>query len=149
MYVKLTSIFLCLLLSVQSPWSFVPDICVYEDLKIDALRGKVEYTPSNLGIEPVANALVELRRNDSKGHVVAKMFTDVNGAFDLGKAKPGKYVIYVEAPKKLTSIFFPVELNKPSRLNGATASLKVILGFGAAGCRGSYAEYGGLKNFPK
>ena len=129
----------------QSVMAATTDICVYDTLKVAVLRGRVVYAPSQVGIEPAANATLELRKDN--GRVVARVIADKDGVFDFGKVKDGKYVIHIEALKKISNIYFPVELNKPRRLKGDEPEIKVTLGFGYKGCRGSFAQYGEAKNF--
>jgi hypothetical protein len=147
MRIELRFSILALMLMSQSILSATPDICAYDTLKVAVLSGRIVYEPSQVGTEPAANATVELRKAGYNGRVVAKVVADKDGRFDFGKVKDGKYVIYVEAPKKISDIYFPVELNKPRKLSGSEPEIKVTLGFGYKGCRGSFAQYGEVKNF--
>ena len=131
----------------QSGQAATPDICVYETLKVATLRGKVVYGPSQAGTESAKGATVELRRAGYNGSVVKKVVADDDGGFDFGRVKDGEYVIYVEAPQKISSIYFPVELKNARELKEDEPKLQVTLGFGYKGCRGSFAQYGKLRNF--
>jgi hypothetical protein len=136
-----------LVLMAQSVQAVPPDICAYDTLKVAVLRGRVVYEFSQVGTEPAANAMVELRKDEYHGRVVAKVVADKDGRFDFGRVRDGRYVIHVEAPKKVSSIYFPVELNKSRKLKGDNPEINVTLGFGSKGCRGSFAQYGNVKNF--
>jgi len=126
----------------QSIWAAAPDICAYDTLKVAVLRGRVVYEPTQAGTEQAANAVVELRRGDYNGRVVAKVVADKDGRFDFGKVKDGKYLIFVEAPKKISHIYFPVLLKSARKQKGNEPEINVTLGFGYKGCRGSFAQYG-------
>jgi hypothetical protein len=145
MRVKLRLSVLALILLSQSVQAAAPDICAYDNLKVAVLRGRVAYEPSQVGTEAAANAIVELRRAGYNGRVIARVVADKDGRFDFGKVKDGKYVIYVEAPKKISSIYFPIELNKPRQPEGDESEIKGTLGSGYKGCRGSFAQYGEVK----
>ncbi len=100
-----------------------------------------------MGTEPAANAIVELRKGEYNGRVVARVVADKDGRFDFGKVKNGKYVIYVEAPKNISHIYFPILFKRPRKMKGNEPEIIVTLGFGYKGCRGSFAQYGDVKNF--
>ena len=147
MRVKLIFSVIALMLMVQNISTAAPDICAYDTLKVAVLRGRVVYEPSQVGIEPAANATVELRKAGYNGRVIARVVADKDGRFNFVGMKAGKYVIYVEAPKRISRIYFPVELNKPPKLNNGEPEITVTLGFGYKGCGGSFAQYGEVKNF--
>ena len=147
MRIKLKFLTLALILISQSIQAATPDICVYDTLNVAVLRGRVAYEPSQVGTKPTANAMVELRKGEYNGRVVARIVADKDGRFDFGKVKNGKYVIYVEAPKNISHIYFPVLLNRPRKLKDSEPEIIVTLGFGYKGCHGSFAQYGEVKNF--
>lgn len=72
----------------QSVMAATPDICAYDTLRVAVLRGRVVYAPSQVRIEPSANATVELRKDN--GRVVARVIADKDGGFDFGKVKDGR-----------------------------------------------------------
>jgi hypothetical protein len=147
MPVELRFLVLALMFMSQSILAATPDICAYDTLRVPVLRGAIVYERSQVGIEPAANATVELRKAGYNGRVVARVVADKDGRFNFGKVKDGKYVIYAEAPKKISVIYFPIEYKKQRKQMDDEAEIKVTLGFGYKGCRGSFAQFGDSKNF--
>ena len=147
MVVLIRYLSLALVLTFVSVQVSALDICAYDTLEVSALSGIVFYEPSQVGTEPVVNATVELRKDIYPRRLVAKTTTDKDGRFNFGKIRGGKYVIYVEAPQRISHIYFPVQFNRPRKLTGSEPEIRVTLGFGYKGCAGSFAQYGDRKNF--
>lgn len=136
-----------ILIMLQSIGAFALDICVYDTLRVAALRGKVVYESNAAAPDPVANAVIELHKFDYRERVVAKVVADKDGRFNLGKVKDGDYTVYVEAPQNVSNIWFPIRLKKSHLLKADQPEMVITLGFGLAGCRGSFAQYGKVSNF--
>jgi hypothetical protein len=137
-----------IVIMLQSIGAFALDICVYDTLKVAALRGKVVYESNTAARDPVANAVVELHKFDYRGRVVAKAVADKDGRFNLGNVKDGEYTVYVEAPQNVSNIWFPIRLDKSHRRKAGQPEMVITLGLGIAGCRGSFVQYGKMSNFP-
>jgi hypothetical protein len=145
---KYKILLIAIMFMLQSIMTFAFDICVYDTLKIAALRGRVVYASNTAESDPVSNAVIKLHKDDYRGRVVAKVLTDKEGRFNIGKVKDGNYTVYVEAPENVSNIWFPIQLKRGNQTKANETEVIITLGLGLAGCRGSFAQYGKASNFP-
>jgi hypothetical protein len=129
-----------ILISLSIPAAAL-DTCVPGKLKVAVLRGRVITAPTQVGIEPIANVAVELRKGSYSGPLVARVVTSQDGRFDFGRVPNGKYVIIVDAPPGLSGFSFPIQFKNAPASKNDEPEMSITVGFGYKGCHGSYAQY--------